>query len=190
MRVFLLSPRQETHDQVPIFNSWPVTSAWFGEGSAKKKKKSIHGETNGRTERHAFSKPKLRSFSFKIQRSIIFYSNVDSNYCLFPEAVWMCNFFHLLRRWKFDSQRIATAVLATIVMPLRQCPGFQTAQPVSTHASAVIFLPSLCHFPAPLCVDSHRAHLSLCLPIFAPLFWLFPILSVSDLLPCWPFLHL
>lgn len=60
------------------------------------------------------------SSSFQIPRSIIFYSKVDSNYCLFPQADWMCNFFHFLGSWQFDNCWTATAVLATQVLPLRQ----------------------------------------------------------------------
>lgn len=45
--------------------------------------------TNVQGGRHPFSRPghtNLEASSFKIPRSIIFYSEVDSNYCLFPQA--------------------------------------------------------------------------------------------------------
>lgn len=40
----------------------------------------------------------------------------------------MCNFLHLLESWQFDNCRTATAVLATQVLPLRQCLGFSASQ--------------------------------------------------------------
>lgn len=78
--------------------------------------------TNGQRDRDPFStlRHKNISSSFKIPHSIIFYSKVDSNYCLFPQADWMCNFLHLLRSWQFDNCRTATAVLAAEVLRLRQ----------------------------------------------------------------------
>lgn len=73
--------------------------------------------TNGQkeTEIHSVHLGTNISSSFKIPRLTIFYSKVDSNYCLFPQADWMCNFLHLLRSWQFDNRRAATAVLATEV---------------------------------------------------------------------------
>lgn len=80
------------------------------------------------------------SSSFKIPHSIIFYSKVDSNYCLFPQAEWMCNFLHLLGNWQFDNQRTATAVLPTKVLPLRQCLFFfLPVKLVFTHTSTILF---------------------------------------------------
>lgn len=54
--------------------------------------------------------------SCKIPRSIIFYSHVDSNYCLFPAAEWMRNFFHLLESWQFDNHRATAALRAAKVL--------------------------------------------------------------------------
>lgn len=57
---------------------------------------------------------------------------------------WMCNFLHLLGSWQFDNQRTATAVLATRVLPLRQCLGFSASQAcLDTHFCHSLPLPSL-----------------------------------------------
>lgn len=58
----------------------------------------------------------------------------------------MCNFLHLLESWQFDNRWTATAVLATKVLPLRQCLGFsasQTRPHTHTHFCHYFPLPSL-----------------------------------------------
>lgn len=81
---------------------------------AFRKKGSTHnrqGKGSNRTKREtSFIRPIL--WICKIQRSIIFYSHVDSNYRLFPMVEWMRNFFHLLESWQFDNHRATAAVWA------------------------------------------------------------------------------
>lgn len=95
------------------------------------------GEKHKWTDRQTFSgRPRQthrEAASFKISRSIISYSDIHSNYCLFPQAEWICNFFHLLESWQFDNCWGATAVLAASVLPLKQCLGFSCQSNQSLH---------------------------------------------------------
>lgn len=103
-----------------------ICLAWRGLGI--KQQSGWKEQMDKETAIHSAHSSTNISSSFKIPHSIIFYSKVDSNYCLFPQAEWMCNFLHLLGNWQFDNQRTATAVLPTNVLPLRQCLFFSTSQ--------------------------------------------------------------
>lgn len=111
MRGSFLSSPKEAHDRVSIFNSWRIASAGC-----------IHnrqGKGSNRTKREtSFIRPVVRIWgapSCKIQRSIIFYSHVHSNYHLFLMVEWMRNFFHLLEIWQIDNYTGTSAVWAATV---------------------------------------------------------------------------
>lgn len=97
-------------------------TALLRSGLSIKQQQSGWEGANGRRERlmslRRQGQTNWEASSFRISPSIIFYSDVDSNYCLFPQAEWICNFVHLLESWQFDNCRSATAVLATKVLPL------------------------------------------------------------------------
>lgn len=106
-------------------------TALLQSGLSIKQQQSGGKGANGRRERLTlFSRQGQTNWeasSFRISPSIIFYSDVDSNYCLFPQAEWICNFVHLLESWQFDNCRSATAVLATKVLPLSSVWVFLSA---------------------------------------------------------------
>lgn len=144
MRGSFLPLPKETRDEAPIFNSWQVTSAWFGEGSALN---SSRGEKNKWTERKASIQcsqtHKLRSISSSHVQSYFIQKSTAITVSSHRQS-WMCNFLHLLGSWQFDNQRTATAVLATKVLPLRQCLGFSASQAcLDTHFCHYLPLPSL-----------------------------------------------
>lgn len=145
-----------------------ICLAWRGLGI--RQQSGWKEQMDKETEIHSAHSSTNISSSFKIPHSIIFYSKVDSNYRLFPQAEWMCNFLHLLGSWQFDNHRTATAVLPTKVLPLRQCLlFFLLVKLVLTHTSVILFFSfSSCIFLiiAFLLFLPSKARISLKMPIF------------------------
>lgn len=130
----------------PCFDSEPLNDMWEAPSCPLPRKRTIgcpylihdewhlpafrkrgcthnrQGEGSKRTKREAsFIRPMpwIWGARFcKIQRSIIFYSHVDSNYRFCPTAEWMHNFFRLLESWQFDNHRATVAAWAAEVLNL------------------------------------------------------------------------
>lgn len=101
---------KKTHDQVAIFNSWRVFPVYRELGIKQEsgwKEQMDRGADIRSVDPGAQTK---KCSAFKIPLSVIFYSEVDGNYCLFPPAEWMCNLLRLPESWQFDNWRAATAV--------------------------------------------------------------------------------